>query len=152
MSDKDLKIDLGFAAYPRKFTCDGEGVSPPISISDLTAPYLAMVLDDPDATHGPFIHWTIWNIPATDRVPEKISPERHPPELPGSSQGLNSDQEVGYVPPCPPRGSHRYFLRVYGLDAPLELEAGASREQLEKAMKGRVVQYGEAMATYARPR
>ena len=125
-------------------------MSPAIALSGLTAPYLAMILDDPDAAHGPFIHWTIWNIPAAARLPANVSPVDHPPEIPGAAQGLNSDREVGYVPPCPPRGSHRYYLRVYGLRAALQLPARASRKELEEAMKGEIVQYGEAMATYSR--
>jgi len=150
MSDTDLKVDLGFKIFPARHTCDGEGTSPQITITGLTAPYLAMILDDPDATHGTFTHWTIWNIPARTTIPENIPGTDHPTELPGSSQGLNSDREVGYVPPCPPRGSHRYILRVYGLKAPLDMGAGASKMELEEALKEKVIQYGEAVATYER--
>ena len=150
MNSDDLKVELGFKTYPARHTCDGEGISPVIKISGLTAPYLAMILDDPDAANGPFIHWTIWNIPARDTIPEKVSAGGNPPELPGAVQGMNSDGEMGYVPPCPPRGSHRYFLRIYGLESALDLPAGATRKRLEEAMKGKVLQYGEAMATYAR--
>ncbi len=150
MSDKDLKVELGFRTYPARHTCDGEDISPMITIAGLTAPYFAMILDDPDCPTGTFTHWTIWNIPARSKVPEKVSPVEHPPELPGSSQGLNTGRELGYMGPCPPRGSHRYFLKVYGLAAPLDLKAGASRKELEAAMTEKVLQYGEAMATYAR--
>lgn len=151
MSGDDLNVDLGFKTYPARHTCDGEGTSPAIKISGLKAPYLALILDDPDAPSGTFTHWTIWNIPARDTIPGNISQGEHPSELPGSSQGLNSARELGYVPPCPPRGSHRYFLKVYGLGSTLDLPPGASKKQLEAAMKEKVLQYGEAMATYARP-
>ncbi|MDW5563578.1 MAG: YbhB/YbcL family Raf kinase inhibitor-like protein [Methanomassiliicoccus sp.] len=150
MSDRDLKVELGFNIYPSRYTCDGEGISPSITISGLTAPYLAMIMDDPDA-RGTFTHWIIWNIPARDRIPESVSPVDHPPELPGATQGLNSGQEIGYTPPCPPRGSHRYVLKVYGLNAQLDLGPGASKRELETKMEAKIVQFGEAMATYARP-
>jgi len=146
----DIKVELGFRTYPARHTCDGDDISPEITLGGLTAPYFAMVLDDPDCPTGTFTHWTIWNIPARSKVPEKVSCVEHPPELPGSTQGTNSAGELGYMGPCPPRGSHRYFLRVYGLGGPLDLRAGASRKELETAMKEKVVQYGEAMATYAR--
>jgi len=150
MNKEDLKVDLGFKTYPVRHPCDGEGTSPMIKISGLTAPYLAMIMDDPDCPTGTFVHWTIWNIPARDTIPENISAVDHPPELPGAVQGMTTAQEVGYVPPCPPRGSHRYFLKVYGLGSTLDLPAGASRKRLEEAMKEKVIQYGETMATYAR--
>jgi Raf kinase inhibitor-like YbhB/YbcL family protein len=150
MTDKDLKVELGFRIYPARYTCDGEGISPQIRISGLTAPYIAMILDDPDARSGTFTHWTIWNVPSREEIPEKVSAVEHPPELPGSSQGLNTGGELGYTGPCPPRGSHRYFLKVYGLGSQLDLRAGASRKELESAMKEKVLQYGEAMATYGR--
>lgn len=150
MTEQDLKIELGFRVFPARYTCDGEGISPMIRISGLTAPYLAMIMDDPDATTGTFTHWVIWNIPARDTIPENISPVERQPELPGAVQGMNSGQEMGYAPPCPPRGSHRYFLKVYGLGSELDLPAGASKKRLEEAMKEKVLQYGEAMATYAR--
>ena len=150
MSSEDLKVELGFKTYPARHTCDGDGISPAISITGLTAPYFAMILDDPDAPSGTFTHWIIWNIPARSSIPENVSTVEHPEELPGSSQGLNSGRELGFTPPCPPRGVHRYFLKVYGLGAPLGLRAGASKKELEAAMKEKVLQYGETMATYAR--
>jgi Raf kinase inhibitor-like YbhB/YbcL family protein len=109
-----------------------------------------MIMDDPDCPSGTFTHWTIWNIPARSEIPEKVSTVDHPPELTGSSQGMNTAREIGYMGPCPPKGVHRYFLKVYGLEAPLDLRAGASKKDLETAMKEKVLQYGEAMATYAR--
>jgi hypothetical protein len=151
MSKNDLKIELGFKKYPARHTCDGQDISPAITIVGLTAPYFAMIMDDPDAPSGTFTHWIIWNIPSRDKVPEKISNAAHPPELPGSTQGTNTGDEIGYMGPCPPGGEHRYYLKVYGLTGPIDLRAGASKEELELAMKGKVSQYGEAMATYARP-
>jgi Raf kinase inhibitor-like YbhB/YbcL family protein len=151
MSDDDLTVELKFRTYPAKHTCEGEDLSPAIHIEGCTSAYLAIIMDDPDCPTGTFTHWTIWNIPARSDIPENISRVEHPPELPGSSQGLNTGRELGYMGPCPPRGKpHRYFLKVYGLGEPLKLRPGASKVQLEKAMVGLVLQYGEAMATYQR--
>jgi hypothetical protein len=109
-----------------------------------------MILDDPDAPGGSFTHWLIWNVSARNKVPEGIAPVEHPPELPGSTQGLNSDGDAGYVSPCPPRGPpHRYVLKVYGLDSPLDLPPTTKRRELVRAL-GAAVQYGEAVATYQR--
>jgi Raf kinase inhibitor-like YbhB/YbcL family protein len=147
----ELKVELGFKKYPPRHTCEGEGISPRIMISGLTTPLMAMVLDDPDCPGGTYTHWTIWNIKGASIIPEGVSVGDRPPELPGSSQGSNSDREVGYIGPCPPRGTtHRYFLKVYGLNGPLQLPPGARRIDVDKALQGSVVQYGEAMATYCR--
>lgn len=151
LADDDLTIELNFKTFPARYTCEGEEVSPPIHILGCTSQYLALIMDDPDCPTGTFDHWLIWNIKATDMIPENISREEHPPELPGSSQGLNTGRELGYMGPCPPRGKpHRYFVKVYGLGEPLSLRPGASKVRLEKAMVGKVLQYGEAMATFQR--
>ncbi|MBI0583741.1 MAG: YbhB/YbcL family Raf kinase inhibitor-like protein [Methanomassiliicoccus sp.] len=151
MGSKDLGVELGFRTYPDRYTCKGEGVSPPITITGSTSPYLAIILDDPDAPSGTFIHWVMWNIPSTDKVPENISAGASPPEVPGAVHGSNTDRELGYVPPCPPRGhTHRYYLKVYGLGEKLALRPGSTSSELEKAMVGKVLQYGEAMATFRR--
>jgi Raf kinase inhibitor-like YbhB/YbcL family protein len=147
----EVKVELGFSKYPPRHTCEGEGISPKITVSGMTTPFMAMILDDPDAPGGTYTHWTIWNIKRTSVIPEGVSTGDHPPELPGSSQGSNSDREVGYISPCPPRGTtHRYYLRVYGLNDLLHLPPGASRLEVDKALKGRAVQVGEAMATCCR--
>ncbi len=151
LAEDDLTIDIGFKTFPARHTCAGEEYSPAIRIGGCTSAYLAIIMDDPDAPSGTFDHWILWNVAGADRIPENISREEHPPELPGSSQGLNTGRELGYMGPCPPRGKpHRYFLKIYGLGAPLPLRPGASKVQLEKAMVGKVLQYGEAMATYQR--
>jgi Raf kinase inhibitor-like YbhB/YbcL family protein len=148
---KELAITLGFQSYPAKHTCEGENVSPRISIKGMDAPYFAIILDDPDAPSGTYVHWVIWNIRGGDEVPENVTPTEHPEEIPGAVQGLNSTGKIGYTGPCPPSGkAHCYFLKVYGFDAPLSLAPGASKYALEDAMKGHVRQYGEAMATFAR--
>ena len=112
---------------------------------------MAVIVDDPDAAGGSFTHWIIWNIPPMDVIPGAI-PKNATVNKPISAlQGMTSFGEVGYGGPCPPPGKpHRYFFRVFGLDRMLDLGPGASRQDLEKAMVGHVLQKGEAMATYGR--
>ncbi len=148
---EEISIALDFETFPAKHTCEGANESPSVSIGGLRTPYVAIILDDPDAPGGTYTHWTIWNIKASGTIPEGISSEDRPIELPGAVQGMNSGNTIGYSGPCPPRGSvHRYYLKVYGLDAPIDLEPGASKKKLEAAMRGHVRQHGEAMATFGR--
>jgi Raf kinase inhibitor-like YbhB/YbcL family protein len=134
---ENLQAEIGFDVFPRRHTCDGENISPEIRLSGVEAPYLAVIVTDPGARGGAFHHWVIWNIPKTDRIPEGIPKE---PVV-----GL-----IGYSGPCPPAGmAHEYYFNVYGLDAPLDLAAGATAHELEQAMEGHEVQYsGFAVATY----
>ncbi|MHB0911880.1 MAG: YbhB/YbcL family Raf kinase inhibitor-like protein [Armatimonadota bacterium] len=101
---------------PKRYTCDGEGVSPPLSWDG--APFgtksYALVLEDPDAPRGPFTHWIVWNIPL-----EMLGLEEG--GLPSATrQGVNDAGSIGYAPPCPPRGTHRYVFTLYALDSELE--------------------------------
>lgn len=147
---KNLEVNLGFTQVPDEYTCEGRDISPEIRIQGLNATSIAVILDDPDAVGG-FTHWTIWNIPPMAVIPGAI-PRNATVKKPISAlQGMTSAGEVGYTGPCPPPGKpHRYFFRVFGLDRMLDLGPGASRQDLEKAMQGHVLQQGEAMATYGR--
>jgi len=143
---------------PQKYTADGDNVSPPLSIENVPdgAVTLALIMDDPDDPGGTFTHWLIWNIqPAMVSIPE-IEPVTSIPEnvptteivgtLDGARQGINDFGEIGYGGPSPPSGSpHHYRFTVYALDTTLELEAGATREQLEAAMESHVL--GQATLT-----
>lgn len=136
---------------PRKYTCDGEDVSPPLQWSAPPAgsQSLALVVDDPDAPSGTWVHWLVYNLPASrSALPESVPPAAHLPDQ--GKQGRNSWQNLGYGGPCPPGGTHRYFFRLYALDAALALPAGASSEQLRKAMQGHVLGQAETMGTYKR--
>ena len=148
---KNLEVNLGFTRVPDEYTCEGKDISPEIGIQGLNATSLAMIVDDPDAPGGTFTHWLIWNIPPMAMIPGAI-PRNATVKKPISAlQGTTSFGEVGYGGPCPPSGKpHRYFFRVFGLDRMLDLGPGASRQDLEKAMLGHVLQQGEAMATYGR--
>lgn len=140
----------GFAQgqpIPAKYTCDGQDISPPLHWSD--APQgtqsFALIMDDPDAPAGTWVHWVLFNLP-TDRhdLPEKATPPK------GSLEGKNSWGRLGYGGPCPPGGTHRYFFKLYALDTTLNLAGGASKEQLLKAMQGHILAQAELMGVYSR--
>ena len=136
---------------PRKYTCDGEDISPPLRWSDPPqgTQSLALIADDPDAPIGTWIHWVLYNLPAETRgLPETIPPDADLPD--GSQHGQNSWRRLGYGGPCPPSGTHRYFFKLYALDAVLDLVASASKKQLLRAMERHVLAQAELMGVYAR--
>jgi len=137
---------------PKKFTCDGADVSPELS---WTAPpsgtqSLALIADDPDAPAGTWTHWVLFNMPpATTNLAEAVNKVD---ELPGGArQGRNDFRKIGYNGPCPPPGkAHRYFFKLYALNTTLQLNAGSSKQELEKAMQGHIADKTELMGTYKR--
>lgn len=138
-------------AIPAKFSCDGDDISPPLQWQNVPAgtQSLAVIMDDPDAPRGTWIHWVLYNIPAaTSELPENVAPADSLPG--GGSQGTSSFRRVGYGGPCPPGGSHRYFFKLYALDNQLDLAAGATKDQLLAAMEGHILGQGELMGTYTR--
>jgi hypothetical protein len=148
---KSLVVKLGFDRVPDENTCQGIDASPKIEIQGLNATSLAVIVDDPDAPSAVFTHWLIWNIPPVDIIPGAIARKATISEPFMAVQGTNDFGEIGYAGPCPPPGKpHRYFFRVFGLDQMLDLPAGAYAADLEKAMKGHVIQKGDAVATYGR--
>lgn len=148
---KSLVVKLGFDQVPDENTCKGMDASPRIEIEGLNATSLAVIVDDPDAPSAVFTHWLIWNIPPTDVIPGAIAKKATINEPFMAVQGMNDFGEIGYAGPCPPSGKpHRYFFRVFGLDRMLDLPAGALAADLQKAIKGHVIEKGEAMATYGR--
>ena len=134
---------------PSKYTCDGENVSPPIRIDKIHSDFLAISIDDWVGPSKRVCHWLIWNIPALDLIPENISGDPVISQPFAAVQGRNDLGKVGYSGPCPLQGEvHSYYFNVYGLDAPLDLTPGATREELEKAMEGHVVGQAVLMGTY----
>ncbi|MCI0674803.1 MAG: YbhB/YbcL family Raf kinase inhibitor-like protein [Phycisphaerales bacterium] len=137
------------AEVPSKYTCDGQDVSPGLSWSPGpkgTQSY-ALIMDDPDAPMGTWVHWVAWNIAGTS-LPEGIKADA---KLPGEAvHGTNSWKKLGYGGPCPPSGTHRYFFRIYALDTKLSLKPSTIKQQLLDAMKGHILDQGELMGTYAR--
>ena len=139
------------ASIPSKYTCDGEDVSPPLEWSDppADAQTFAIIMDDPDAPVGTWVHWVLYDLPAEARVlPEAISSDAELPN--GSRHGENSWRRTDYGGPCPPSGVHRYFFKLYVLDKALDLDAGATKEELLQAMEGHVLAQTELMGTYTR--
>jgi Raf kinase inhibitor-like YbhB/YbcL family protein len=146
-----LDVNLGFEQVPDENTCEGKNISPMMEIRGLNATSMAVILVDPDAPSGLFTHWIIWNVKPLEIIPEAIPASATVTDPISAVQGKNSFGKIGYLGPCPPPGTpHRYLFSVYGLDKMLDLQPGASRQDLEKAMEGHILQKGEAMATYGR--
>jgi Raf kinase inhibitor-like YbhB/YbcL family protein len=139
-------------SIPREHTCDGADRSPPLSWQGAPggAASFALICDDPDAPVGTWDHWVIWNIPGTSMgLPAGVPTDDTLPD--GARQGKNGWKTNGYRGPCPPRGGpHRYFFRLYALDAILDLASGAAKGQLLKAMEGHILAEAELMGRYAR--
>jgi Raf kinase inhibitor-like YbhB/YbcL family protein len=135
---------------PAKFTCQGEDISPELTWKDAPAgtKTFALILHDPDAPGpGGFTHWVVYNIPASVRQIPQDAPKGD--TLPGGGvQGRNDAGKVGYMGPCPPSGTHRYYFYLYALDTELNLQPGAGKDDLEKAMQGHVLQKTELMGRY----
>lgn len=130
---------------PSKHTCEGGDVSPALSFDVIPtdAKSLALVVDDPDAPSGNFVHWVAWNIPPTKQGLGEGALVLN--------QGLNSFGETRYRGPCPPRGkAHHYHFKVYALDTMLNLPYGIHKADLEKAMVSHVLAEGELIGTYQR--
>jgi Raf kinase inhibitor-like YbhB/YbcL family protein len=141
------------AGIPVKYTCDGVDVSPPLSWSGAPAGTggFALIVDDPDAPAGTWVHWVLYNLPAAVfELPENIA-KVESLDLDGARQGRNDFRRPGYGGPCPPPGpAHRYFFKLYALAAPLTLKAGAQKRDVEAAMEGHVLATAQLMGTYGR--
>ncbi|GMQ78093.1 MAG: YbhB/YbcL family Raf kinase inhibitor-like protein [Anaerolineae bacterium] len=136
---------------PVKYTCDGEDISPSLSWSELPdgTSSLALIMDDPDAPGGIWVHWILYNLPpSTDRLDENMARSADVPG--GGSQGSNSWNRLGYGGPCPPSGTHRYIFRLYALDTVLDLVSGAEKTDLFQAMEGHVLDQGQLLGLYSR--
>ena len=128
---------------PKQYTCDGQNINPPLDIHRI--PYdtttLVLIVDDPDAPVGTWAHWLVWNIPVTNHLKEnKVC----------GIEGVNDFQQHHYTGPCPPSGTHRYYFKVYAIDEELDLPANTNKFELEKAIKGHILGYGELVGIYQR--
>jgi Raf kinase inhibitor-like YbhB/YbcL family protein len=130
---------------PKKFTCQGEDINPTLIIEDIPkeAKSLALIVDDPDAPMGTWIHWVVFDIPIVSRIEEN--------SIPGK-QGINDFGKKDYGGPCPPSGIHRYFFKIYVLDKILNLSEGISKRELEKAMQGCILDKAELVGLYKKER
>ena len=134
---------------PVRYTCQGEDVSPPLAWQNAPAATqsFALIVDDPDAPGRTWVHWIVYNLPAeTHALPEGVTADT---ALPGNAtQGRNSWGRNDYGGPCPPSGTHRYFFKLYALDGTLDLPAGASKEDVLRAMEGHILAEAQLMGTY----
>ena len=139
-------------SIPKKYTCDGPDVSPQLAWSGAPAGTqgFALIADDPDAPVGTWVHWVLYNAPASaHEFAEGMKKEEQLPD--GTLQGRNDFRKIGYGGPCPPPGKpHRYFFKLYALDAKLNLKPGATKAELESAMKGHILAQAEWMGRYGR--
>ena len=136
---------------PKQYTCDGADVSPPLAWSGVPsgARSLMLICDDPDAPGKTWVHWVYYDIPATaSSLPQNVGSERRPAA--GGVQGSNDFRKIGYGGPCPPGGTHHYTFRLYALDVLLNLEPGATKQQVLSAAKGHVLAEAALMGTYRR--
>jgi Raf kinase inhibitor-like YbhB/YbcL family protein len=159
MTSAESRIVFGSPAFedggaiPTRFTCEGEGTSPALHWSNLPGgtKSLALIVDDPDAPdpkapQRTFVHWVLYDIPASaDGLPEGATQETVPV---GTRIGNHDGRERGWYPPCPPIGRHRYFFKLYALDAPIGALANPSKADLEKAMEGHILGRGVLVGSY----
>jgi len=130
---------------PSRYTCDGQNISPPLEISDVPqgTKSLALVMEDPDAPMGTFIHWVMWNIPPdTTEIKEGIAPK--------GVQGMTDFGRLGYGGPCPPSGTHTYRFELSALDREISLPEGSSLEELRKTMEGHIITRVALTCSYGR--
>lgn len=130
---------------PDTYTCKGVNISPPMTITAVPdgAESLALILHDPDAPGGDFLHWLVWNLPAdTSLIAEQSLPA-------DAVQGQNDFSEIGYGGPCPPSGTHRYQFDLYALDISLELDSSAKRTDLQQVMEGHILDQTTLTGTFS---
>ena len=136
---------------PSKYTCAGDGISPPLAWNGVPkgTKSIALILDDPDAPGGVLTHWVTFNIPATDNsLDENVPVSGILPN--GATQGSNSGGRIGYTSPCPPSGTHRYVFHLFALDVQLNLQAGASEQDLLTAITGHTLAEAKLTGLYSR--
>jgi len=149
-----LKVESVFGNgdfIPKKYTCDGQDISPPLRLANLdkNAKSIVIIVEDPDAPLGTFTHWIIYNIPPTEEIPEGIPHGKVIDKPFKARQAKNDFGFYGYGGPCPPSGVHRYYFKVYVLDITLE-DREYTKDELMKAIEGHVIQYGELIGKYGR--
>lgn len=132
---------------PPRFSREDGNVSPPLTFTDIPADAksIALIVEDPDAPHGTFTHWIVWNIPANVGALAEGS-------VPGSAmEGRNDFGDIGYGGPRPPSGTHRYYFHAYALDGSLELPTGASRHEFENAIEKHVLENASVLGRFSAP-
>ncbi len=131
---------------PKKYTCDGVNVNPPLKIENVppNTKSFALIFDDVDAPRGSYVHWILWNIdPTIKEVKENSVPE-------GAVQGTNDFKKRSYGGPCPPKRAHKYVFKIFALDTRLNLHPNFTKKDLEKAMEGHIISKTQLMGVYKR--
>ena len=131
---------------PSIYTCDGENINPPLEFVQVptNAKSLVLIVDDPDAPMGTFVHWVLFNVsPKSKGVKENSIPD-------SVIQGLNSANKTGYMGPCPPSNTHHYFFKLYALDITLDLSPNATKQMVEQKMQGHIIDKTELVGLYSR--
>ncbi len=134
------------SVIPALYTCDGRNTNPPLTFEFVPqrAQSLVLIVDDPDAPGGTWLHWSVWDIqPSIKEIAANSVPL-------GAREGVTSFGTAGYGGPCPPSGTHRYFFKLYALDVALSLKNGASIAELEVAMSRHVIDRAELVGVYER--
>jgi Raf kinase inhibitor-like YbhB/YbcL family protein len=157
--EADMSLDLKSDAFvsgqsiPAKYSCIGKNISPALTWGnppDGTRSF-ALIVDDPDAPMGTWVHWVLFNIPADQRSLAEDLPVTGKNVDPNAVYfGRNSSGNTRYDGPCPPSGTHRYYFKLYALDALVDLLPGATKDELLKAMKGHILAQGELMGTFSK--
>ncbi len=155
LKSPELNMEIASSAFyhnqeiPKKYTCQGEDINPYLKISEIPdgVKTLFLIVDDPDAPLGTWVHWLVFNIPISRDNFEILEGE-----IPkGGIEGMNDFKKIGYGGPCPPPGkTHRYFFKAYALDSELNLKEGSSKKQIEKAMKGHIIDSAELVGLYSK--
>ncbi len=152
-----MKLEIKSTAFkeggtiPKKYTCDGPDVSPPLSWAQPPegTKSLVLICDDPDAPMGTWVHWVLYGLsPNTLELPEGVPDKKE--VLGGAKQGTNDFRKIGYGGPCPPGGTHRYFFKLYAIDSELDLSAGATKKEVLKRIEGHILAEGQLMGRYSR--
>ena len=140
------------ASIPEQYTCKGKNISPPLNWSGVPfeAKSVALIMDDPDAPVGTWVHWVLYDLsPSTNSLPEDVPTSQSIPG--GAKQGVNDFKHLGYGGPCPPAGKpHRYFIKLYALDKMLDLKPGATKKDVERAMEKHIISQGQLIGIYKR--
>ncbi len=155
---KKMELKITSSAFkngdniPVKYTCEGSNVSPPLKWTNNIqgVKTYVLIVDDPDAPGGDFVHWLAYNIPANySSLSEDVTTTRNIPDE--VHQGTNSFGRIGYKGPCPPPGNaHHYYFKIYALNTAIKYESGAEKHQLLKAMQGHIIAEGQLMGKFKR--
>lgn len=149
IKEGNMKITTDFdhnSNIPSKYTCDGQDLAPDLIISDVPtdAKELVLIVDDPDAPMGTWVHWVVYNIPVeTKKIEYKNLPK-------ATKQGMTDFGRIGWGGPCPPSGTHRYFFKLYAINKNLNLAQGATKFQIENEIKDNIIEKAEIIGLYKR--